>query len=62
MQRSLRDLEIRDTALRESRLSLREKEVQLAACKEELLETELENAKLKTSVARMSSPVRSRSV
>ena len=62
MHRSLRDLDIRDTALRESRASLREKEVELAAYKEELLETELENVKLKNSVVRMSSPVRSRYV
>ena len=42
--------------LQESRLSLRDKEVELGFCREDLLESELENAKLRTSIARMSPP------
>ena len=61
LQNSLRELEVKETALQDSVSSLRMKEAQLAHCQDELLKTEIQNARLKHSLSRSPSPSRVRS-
>lgn len=54
----MRNLEEKETALKDTHATLKKKEAELSSYKGELLESELENLKLKVSLSRHASPTR----
>ena len=60
IQRSRRELlDVKDMELKDTHINLRKTEAELSACKDDLLESELENIKLKDTLSRQGSPDRS---
>ena len=59
LKKSMRELEEKDAALKTTHDSLKKREVELSNYKDCLLDSELENLKLKVSLSRQSSPERS---
>lgn len=55
----MRELEEKETTLRDTHANLKKKEAELSTYKGELLDSELENLKLKVSLSRQGSPDRS---